>query len=83
MNDGTALSKHSRSQNSVVSENNGCHFATLIYVHITSKNVEVRKVQALKRYETLISLDITLETWSQVKDHGRYRLKNSQDQQRD
>ena len=35
-----------------VSVNHGCHLATPIHVHITSKNTEVRKFQALKRYGT-------------------------------
>ena len=46
-----------------------------IHVHITSINAEVRKVQALKRYETQISLDMTLEIRSQVKGHSKYGLK--------
>ena len=45
-----------------------------IHVHITSKNTEVRKFQALKRYGTQISLDISLEIRSQVKYHSRYGL---------
>ena len=45
------------------------------YVHIISKNTEVRKFQALKRYGTQISLDMTLEISSQVKGHSRYDLK--------
>ena len=36
-------------------------------VHITSKNTEVCKFQALKRYGTQISLDMNLEFRSQVK----------------
>ena len=58
-----------------ISVNHGCHIATHIHVHITSKNTEVRKFQALKRYGTQISLDMTLEIKSQVKCHGRYGLK--------
>ena len=44
-------------------------------VHITSKNTEVRKFQALKRCETQISLDMTLEIRPQVKGQRRYGLK--------
>ena len=44
-------------------------------VHITSKNTEVRKFLALKRYGTQISLDMTLEIMSQVKTHSRYGLQ--------
>ena len=57
-----------------VSVNHGCHLATPIHVHITSKNTEVRKFQALKRYGTYISLDMTLEIRSQVKKYGRNGL---------
>ena len=58
-----------------VSVNHGCHLATPIHVHITSKNTEVRKFQALKRYGTYISLDMPLEIRLQVnKSHGRYGL---------
>ena len=39
-------------------------------IHITSKNTEVRKFQALKRYGKQISLDMTLEIMSQVKGHS-------------
>ena len=53
----------------------GCHLATPIDVHITSKNTEVRKFQALKRYGTQVSLGMTLEIRSQVKGHSRYGLK--------
>ena len=56
-----------------VSVNHGCHLTTPIHVPITSKNSEVRKFQALKRYGTFISLDMTLEIRSQVKSHGRYQ----------
>ena len=35
-------------------------------VHITSKHTEVLKFQALKRYGTQISLDMTLEIRSKV-----------------
>ena len=45
------------------------------HVHITSKNNEVRKFQALERYGTRISIDITLEIRSQVKGHSRYGLE--------
>ena len=57
-----------------VSVNHGCHLATPIHVlvHITSKNTEVRKFQALKRCGTQISLDMTLEIRSQDKGHSRY-----------
>ena len=56
--------------------NHGCYLPTPIHVHnITSINVEVRKFQALKRYGTQISLDMTLEIRSQVKGHSRYGLK--------
>ena len=37
-----------------VSVNYGCHLGTPIHVHITSKNTEFRKLQALKRYGTQI-----------------------------
>ena len=47
-------------------------------VHITSKNTEVRKFQVLKRYETQISLDMTLDLGSQVKVYSKYGLKNVQ-----
>ena len=43
--------------------------------HRTSKNTEVRKFQALKRYETQISLGLTLEIRSQVKGHIRYGIE--------
>ena len=46
------------------------HLVTPIHVHITSKNTEVRKFQALKRYGTQISLDMTLDIRSQVKGHS-------------
>ena len=36
-----------------------CHLATYIHVHITSKNTEICKLQALKLYGTQILLDIT------------------------
>ena len=55
-----------------VSVNHECQLATPIHVPITSKNTEVRKFQALKQYGTQISLDMTLEIRSQVKDHSRY-----------
>ena len=58
-----------------VSVNHGCHLSTPIHVHITSKHTEVRKFQALKRYGTQISLDMTLEIRSQVKGHRRYGLE--------
>ena len=58
-----------------VSVNYVCHLITPIHVHITSKNTEVSKFQALKRYGTQISLDITLENRSQVNGHSRYGLK--------
>ena len=44
-------------------------------VHITSKHTEVRKFQALKRYGTQISFDMTLEIRSQVKGHSWYGFK--------
>ena len=55
--------------------NHGCHLPTPIHVHITSKHTEVRKFQALKRYGTQISLDMTLEIRSQIKCHSRYGLE--------
>ena len=58
-----------------VSINHGCHLPTPIHVHISSKNTEVRKFQALKRYGTQISLDMTSEIRSQAKGHSRYGLK--------
>ena len=58
-----------------VSVNHGCHLATPSHVHITSKNTELRKFQALKRYGTQISLDMNLEIRSQVKSHSRYGLE--------
>ena len=48
---------------------------TPIHVHITSKNAEVRTFQALKRYGTQISLDMTLEIRPHVKGPSRYGLK--------
>ena len=58
-----------------VSVNHGCHLQTPIHVHSTSINAEFRKFQALKRYRTQISLNVTLEIRSQVKGHSRYGLK--------
>ena len=58
-----------------VSVNHGCHIPTPIHVGITSINAEIRKFQALKRYGTQISLDMTSEIRSQVKGHSRYGLK--------
>ena len=58
-----------------VNVNHGCHLPTPIHVHIISIDAEVRKFQALKRYGTQISLDMTLNIRSQVKDHSRYGLK--------
>ena len=55
-----------------VSVNHGCHLPTSIHVHITSINADVRKFQALKRYGTQNSLDMTLEIRSQVKGPSRY-----------
>ena len=46
------------------------HLATPIHAHITRKNTEVRKFQALKRYVTQISLDMTLEIMSHAKGHS-------------
>ena len=46
------------------------HLSISIPVHITNINAEVRKFQAMKRYGTQISLDMTsmtLEIKSQVK----------------
>ena len=43
-----------------------------IHAHITSIDAVVRKFQALQRYGTQISLDMTLEIRSQVKGHSRY-----------
>ena len=48
---------------------------TPIHVHISSKNTEVRKFQALKLCGTQSSLDMTLEIRSQVKGHSRYGLQ--------
>ena len=42
---------------------------------MTSKHTDVRKFQALKRYGTQISLDMTPELRSQVKGHSRYVLQ--------
>ena len=56
-----------------VSVNHGCHLATPIHVHITSKNTEVRKFQSLKRYGTYISLDMPLEIRSHVKRSWQVR----------
>ena len=50
------------------------HLPIPIHVYITSINAEVRKFQALKRYGTQISLDMILESRSQVKGHSRYGL---------
>ena len=58
-----------------VSANHGYHLPTPIHVHITSRHTEVRKFQALKRYGTQISPDMTPEIRSQVKCHSRYGLK--------
>ena len=57
------------------SVNHGCHLAIHIHVIITSKNTEDRKFQALKRYGTQVSLDMTSELRSQVKGQSRYGLK--------
>ena len=54
------------------------HLSMSIYVclwYITSKHTEVRKFQALKRYGTQISLDMTLEIRPQVKGASRYELE--------
>ena len=48
---------------------------TPIHVHITSKNTDVRKFQALKRYGTQITLDMTLKIRSHAKGHSRYELE--------
>ena len=39
------------------------------------KHIEVCKFQALKRYGTQISLNMTLEIRSQFKGHSRYGLE--------
>ena len=48
-------------------------------VHITGRNAEVRKLQALKRYGTQVLLNMTLKIRSQVKCHSRYGLEISRD----
>ena len=48
----------------------------MFIVHVTSKDTEVHKFQALKLlYGTRISLDMTLEIRSYVKGHSSYGLK--------
>ena len=64
-----------RFKNQKTSANHGCRLPTPIHVHITSINAEVHKFQALKRYGTQISLDMTLEITSQVKGDSRYGLQ--------
>ena len=46
-----------------------------ISMSISPAKIPVRKFQAVKRYGTQISLDLTVKISSQVKVHGSYGLK--------